>query len=398
MIPDKWKWSVIGGSLMPNGPSNWWIVDWDQRRTVAITTAGEQEDEDTMKEFLIRHIHTLSPDAREVSVSATGDLLSISNDVERDYTNIPYYPPFQALLATAPPNHNYSISRSDMREKDRLGPMVDLVSRPAFGDGSPKLLVFKYYLHEQFTEARWAEMNLWMRLPANRHIVPFDRVVSDRLGDEDVVVGFTTKFIPGGTLEDRKQFKLSWLRHLLSVVDDLNLKYGIVHQDIAPRNLLVGCDADDLLLFDFNYSACIGEGDAGPARNDVKGTIFTVYELITRDDSFRQKPFWEQNSVDVESMKEWAKHPDVELDNPVSMFRQTLDSWVKKRREVQQVTHYREAPEHIDWPKIPEPPVRRYTAKDGQGSEIVRTVPGWSTQVCFAHKMGWPYLTWQRPR
>jgi hypothetical protein len=123
-----------------------------------------------------------------------------------------------------------------------------------------------------------------------------------------------------------------------------------------------------------------------------------VYELITRDDSFRQKPFWEQNSVDVESMKEWAKHPDVELDNPVSMFRQTLDSWVKKRREVQQVTHYREAPEHIDWPKIPEPPVRRYTAKDGQGSEIVRTVPGWSTQVCFAHKMGWPYLTWQRPR
>ncbi|CAG9951405.1 unnamed protein product, partial [Clonostachys rosea f. rosea IK726] len=279
MIPDKWKWSVIGGSLMPNGPSNWWIVDWDQRRTVAITTAGEQEDEDIMKEFLIRHIHTLSPDAREVSVSATGDLLSISNDVERDYTNIPYYPPFQALLATAPPNHNYSISRSDMREKDRLGPMVDLVSRPAFGDGSPKLLVFKYYLHEQFTEARWAEMNLWMRLPANRHIVPFDRVVSDRLGDEDVVVGFTTKFIPRGTLEDRKQFKLSWLRHLLSVVDDLNLKYGIVHQDIAPRNLLVGCDADDLLLFDFNYSARIGEGDAGPARNDVKGTIFTVYEL-----------------------------------------------------------------------------------------------------------------------
>lgn len=42
--------------------------------------------------------------------------------------------------------------------------------------------------------------------------------------------------------------------------------------------------------------------------------------------AFRQKPFWEQNSVDVESMKEWAKHPDVEIDHPISMFRQTLDS------------------------------------------------------------------------
>ncbi|CAI6096747.1 unnamed protein product [Clonostachys chloroleuca] len=189
-----------------------------------------------------------------------------------------------------------------MHENDRLGPMVDLVSRHAFGDGSPKLLVFKYYLHEQFTEARWAEMNLWMRLPANHHIVPFDRVVSDRLGDEDVVVGFTTKFIPGGTLEDRKQFKL---RIFLWIVIRFMTFFFLTSTTLHAR---------------------IEEGDAGPAWNDVKGTIFTVYELITRDDSFRQKPFWEQNSADVESMKEWAKHPDVEIDHPISMFRQTLDS------------------------------------------------------------------------
>ena len=42
-------------------------------------------------------------------------------------------------------------------------------------------------------------MSLWCRLQ-HPNIVPFDKVVVDEL--EGGLVGFTTKFIPGGTLDE----------------------------------------------------------------------------------------------------------------------------------------------------------------------------------------------------
>jgi serine/threonine protein kinase len=85
----------------------------------------------------------------------------------------------------------------------------------------------------------WKELNLWMRLPHHSNIVPFDRVVLDEL--EGLFIAFTSVFIPGKSLKDNRSrvFKLPWLRQLTQVVDDLNLRYGIAHQDIAPRNILV---------------------------------------------------------------------------------------------------------------------------------------------------------------
>lgn len=55
-----------------------------------------------------------------------------------------------------------------------------------------------------------------------------------------------------------RPFKLKWLKQLMCAVDDLNFKYGIQHQDIAPRNLLVDEDSDKLLVFYFNFAARIG--------------------------------------------------------------------------------------------------------------------------------------------
>lgn len=80
----------------------------------------------------------------------------------------------------------------------------------------------------------WKEMNLWMRLPRHPNIVPFDKIVLDEL--EGRVVGFTSSYVPGGNLEENKSrvFKLKWLKQLIEVVDLLNLRHGIVHQDIAP--------------------------------------------------------------------------------------------------------------------------------------------------------------------
>ena len=189
-------------------------------------------------------------------------------------------------------------------------------------------VVFKYYFMRQYAQMAWKEMNLWMRLPRHPNIVPFDRIVVEEL--EGRVVGFTNDYLPGGTLKENpsRVFKLKWLRQLTQVVDDLNLRHGVAHQDIAPRNVLVDGSTDSLMLFDFNFAARInypspGEGESYVEdRNDVKGVIFTVYEIITRDNSLRNMPHEEQNLDDLDM--EWVKHAEVELDHPVASYQLML--------------------------------------------------------------------------
>lgn len=119
--------------------------------------------------------------------------------------------------------------------------------------------------------------------------------------------------MPGGTVEENisRIFKLKWLKQLFYAVDDLNLKYGIQHQDIAPRNLLVDEETDKLLLFDFNFAARIGyryqEEDNeqySVHRGDVKGVVFTIYEIVTRDMHYREIPHHEQNYTKILSMEQ----------------------------------------------------------------------------------------------
>ncbi|KAK3322924.1 hypothetical protein B0H66DRAFT_602347 [Apodospora peruviana] len=75
-----------------------------------------------------------------------------------------------------------------------------------------------------------------MRIPKHPNIVPFDALVVDKLDGVDRVVGFTTRFIPGGNLDENKTrvFKLKYLEQLISTVDYLNLTLGIVHGDTCP--------------------------------------------------------------------------------------------------------------------------------------------------------------------
>lgn len=84
------------------------------------------------------------------------------------------------------------------------------------------------------------------------------------------------------------------------------------------------------MLLDFNFAARInhpsaedGEGEwHDENRNDVKGVIFTIYEIITRDDSLRDAPHEEQN-IEILPLG-WVKHQEVQLDRPVVEYRQAL--------------------------------------------------------------------------
>lgn len=194
-------------------------------------------------------------------MSQEGRLLSTSNDTSDDETFCTYFPALEHI----PVPVNVKIThRADLVEVDRLGPNIDLMRYNSKDTGLPiaktEMVVFKYYFLIQFMFRLWDELQIWMRLPPHPNIAPFDRLVVDNLDGRDVLVGFTSRFIPGGTLEadSTRVFKLRWLRQLLHVIDDLNLKYGIQHQDVAPRNLLVDPETDNLMIFDFNWAVRIG--------------------------------------------------------------------------------------------------------------------------------------------
>lgn len=238
-------------------------------------------------------------------------------------------------------------------------------------------------------------MNLWMRLPKHPQIVPFDKIIVDEL--EGRCVGFTTEYIPGGTLEENKSrvFKFKWLTQLIAVIDELNLNLGIAHQDVAPRNLLIDEATDSLMIFDFNFSVRIGEHGYNETRNDIKGVLFTIYEIITRDETLRAVRHEEQNVLDIEQ-EEWATHPDVRLDRPVSEFRELLKEWSGRRRRGKQITTYKDAPHLIDWPDTPQPPPSEVVIYYASGP-VTELQVRWSMSRKEMLKQGKTVLSWQRP-
>jgi hypothetical protein len=119
----------------------------------------------------------------------------------------------------------------------------------------------------------------------------------------------------------------------MAVIDELNLEYGIVHQDIAARNPFVDPATDSILLFDFNIATGVGHqyparsfGNYIPARNDVRGLIVLAYYMVTRDP--RYKTYYlhgvdEADVANVEGPAKWAKLAvAVELDHDRVRFPQ----------------------------------------------------------------------------
>lgn len=240
----------------------------------------------------------------------------------------------------------------------------------------------------------WYELNSWSRLPRDHpHIVPFDAVVLEPY--QGGIVGFTSQYIPGGTLHENnattRPFRLRWLRQLLSALDDLNYRYGMMHQDITAPNLVIDED-DNLRIFDFNYSIMIDQHYT-PERDDIKGVIFTLYEIITLDEHFRDVPHAQQDAEAVLRMK-WEKHPDVRLDADVEVFRDVLDSWVAERKTRE---FFKPTETWARWPEMPKPPMAAVPTwgADGKlsGSEMK------SVRVVFRSDLvhiGQQFWDWER--
>ncbi|OAL65843.1 hypothetical protein A7C99_2944 [Trichophyton rubrum] len=136
------------------------------------------------------------------------------------------------------------IFRSDLKEVDRLDIATDLVE---YSRGNTiKQAVFKYTLIQTRVENVWRELHILKALRGNKRYVPFDRIVLDEVTHN--ILGLTTGYIAGGTLEHyRGTFYFRWLKQLTDAVDELNFRYGLMHQDLAPRNILIDPASQELL-------------------------------------------------------------------------------------------------------------------------------------------------------
>jgi hypothetical protein len=319
-----------------------WI--FDQRRYVAVS--GTEEVLPTFKyavDVLNECADDLLPDDVMIKVSEDGDFLTFSNNHDDDQAD-------DIKLDV--------LKRSDVREEKRMYWLADIVSY-INGDDAYHLAVFKIAVHSSQLGRMWNDAHIMRALKGHPSIVPFEKFVVD--DTEQRLVGWTSSFIPGGTLEDNHSltcFRLSWLVQMTEIIDDINLKYGIMHRDIAARKFRINPQTQKLLLFDFNNGIQIGDrsqtsGLDGPA--DVDGVIFTIYELLTFNKSFREgKAYWRHEVSPIEDMAEWPVKATLEPGLDIETIRHHLDQWVQERRTSRAIRHFTEATEPIMLPKLPE--------------------------------------------
>ncbi|KAJ5245358.1 hypothetical protein N7489_005454 [Penicillium chrysogenum] len=366
------------------------VWDWDQLRMVKVKGTAKlfPPEEDRELSILARFADYLSPEVRAITVDDDGLLTGVSTNPEEDDTLFLAYIPFPLCGSLADCLH------SKLQELDRLGPFIDLVSYENESGISQKV-VFKFNVLNKplRLQMAWDELNILKSLPPHPNIIPFDRVVLE--DQESRVIGFTTKYIPGGTLANPKiPFRFQWLQQLTQVVDFLNLELGIMHQDIAPRNLLIDPCTNRIVLFDFDRAAS-GKKRLYEGRDDVTSVVFTLYELVTNDISFSDVPHSDRHIDMVQSISEWIVSR--ELDSEVSKFRNFLSEWVATRRSGGDMERYLNAPHRFTWPDLPTAPdynvpFEMGTTWDGKSNWITG-----HRSRSTAMEMGQYCFRWERP-
>jgi hypothetical protein len=169
-------------------------------------------------EALIKHLDHLPPATVAIEVDDRVRLVSYSTDPSDDATLGTDYL-FLVEYQLPRPVANRTVLRSQLYEVDRLlgadivSYLPTRASRPRQRDKNR--YVFKYATAS--TVSLWSEIQMVARLPRHPNIVLLDRLVLDEETGSKVV-GFTTPFISGGTLDkSRPRFKLTWLKQLMQV-------------------------------------------------------------------------------------------------------------------------------------------------------------------------------------
>lgn len=175
------------------------VWDWDQLRLTKVKGTAKlfARDEDVESQILSQFANYLSLEVRAVTMDDDGLLTGMLIDPNEDDTTFLAYLPFSITSSLS----NCRVIRySKLQELDRLGPGVDLSLYEANQEILKRsVLNFNPIPKGRRLQMAWDEVNLLKSLPPRPNIVPFDCVVLENV--ESRVIGFTTKYMPGGTLE-----------------------------------------------------------------------------------------------------------------------------------------------------------------------------------------------------
>ena len=393
MLTPKNRIFAEGQFVYPDYEATNDIIDLDTRRWYKVSGPPALEDQDLARDAALKVLDLLDPAVVTFVVSDNGKLIATGLDPRDDPTPAIIYPRCPVELSP-----NDTLTRTQLVEVDRLGREVDLVSYES--DEKMVLGVFKYAIRPSNVQRVWKELHILKALAAHPSVIPVDRIILDEV--ESRVVGFTTRFEPGGNLNVNKTipFRFRWLEQLTSFVDYLNLGCGIMHADLHARNLLVNA-AGDLKVFDFNIASKINPVDLDyvafkkGSMHDVHGVIFTLYELLTFDEQYRDFLTRHEDVSLVESLAHWPIKRPIEPGTDVAACRRFLERWVEDRRTKRTIQNHSDATEPLDWPPLPIPePEDRGPFQDEDSRWWQK--PSYQTRY-FALQEGKYVVPWERP-
>ncbi|KAK3375575.1 hypothetical protein B0T24DRAFT_571874 [Lasiosphaeria ovina] len=364
--PDDRFYAFLGGGSETRGYFYRNVQDWDERRTVTVETRDYHEIKWHIEALAkLTKEHQLRPDTIWIKVAKNGALESQSNDIDKDQTIIPLYPSASKFLESV-----RRIGRWQLAELDRLGKQTDLTSyKLASGSGRSTAcdvrVVFKYYTNEGNAGVMWDEIHCVMMIPRHPNIITFDHLVTDVVDKKEIVVGFTTLYVGGGTLDTlpatgRRRFTLAHLKQLLEAIDWLNRTHGILHNDLFARNLLIDPDTDQLKIFDFNLARRLdeeerdadGDYEYDPFDRDTTCAAICAYQVVTQDlQTHADDDMIADIGVNNVLALKWEKHHAVTLDEDVAKYKELLSKWASGRADAPATV--KRVPQQLVWQAMP---------------------------------------------
>jgi hypothetical protein len=107
------------------------------------------------------------------------------------------------------------------------------------------------------------------------------------------------------------------------------------------------------MLFDFDWAARVGSSKVNPARNDMKGLLFTLYESLTQDNQVRNMCHEGQDVETVQAMAKWNVKTELESGTNVTTLRSMVAEWVQHRRGQTTAEAGHNPPLPLTWPRKP---------------------------------------------